>query len=731
MNFHWTQIISLDNSQNNAFEELVCQLAKKETIKNKKEFIKVGNPDGGVECYIVLDNDDEIGFQAKWFLSTPDDTQWNQVEKSLKRALDTHPKLTQYYIAIPIDRPDPRISGQRSMMEKWNEKVTKWKKFAKDNYDREIEFEYWGRSEFLERLSREENVGLKNFFFGDIDLSDKWFQEQNELAIKDLGARYTPEINVELEILENFDAISRNNQFQKQFDDSYHNLILSTHKLNLKYSEILDLTKELHTKIDILKSLYNDIHFLGILHIDINPLRQSLEEMQSLGYQISELLHDANQKEIKEQKLKSSHGYRQATQYDGQIKKVYDYLSKLSDFKDLVDAELLQLANNPFMILDGEPGIGKSHLLADIVTQRIEQNSSSILLLGQHFREDKNPWSQIRDLLQLKCNKDELLGALNAKAEAQNKRLIIFIDAINEGRGRDFWNEFLIGFIESIKKYEWLGLVLSIRSSYCDLIIPQKIIDEESIIKITHQGFEGVEYNASKLFFKNYNILQPSIPLLHPEFSNPLFLKLFCDGLNKKGLVQIPDGYEGITNIVQFFIEGIESKLLNKYPNIKSLKLLKKVIEAIINELLDKETLEYDKALEVIISISSKYGISSELLDDLIAEGLLIKNLFYDYETKEHTDAIYFAYERFADHLKVKYLFEKYLDTNNPQKSFEQEPLKNYFEENNLYYYKGMIDAMSIQLPEICNVELIDMLGQNQVTLDGFFHSLLPIFFTT
>ena len=109
--------------------------------------------------------------------------------------------------------------------------------------------------------------------------------------------------------------------------------------------------------------------------------------------------------------------------------------------------------NNPFMILDGEAGIGKSHLLADIVNERIKENSNSIFLLGQQFREDKNPWNQIFDLLQLKCNKEEFLGALNAKAESQNKILIIFIVAINEGKGSDFWNEFLISFIESIKKY--------------------------------------------------------------------------------------------------------------------------------------------------------------------------------------------------------------------------------------------------------------------------------------
>ena len=151
-NFHWTNIISLNSSQNDAFEELLCQLAKKENIKNKKEFIKVGNPDGGVECYVILNNDEEIGFQAKWFLSTPQETQWNQIEHSFETALKKHPKMVTYYVAIPQDRADPRIPNHISFMEKWDKKIEKWQKLAQDEYGREIEFIYWGSSDFITRL---------------------------------------------------------------------------------------------------------------------------------------------------------------------------------------------------------------------------------------------------------------------------------------------------------------------------------------------------------------------------------------------------------------------------------------------------------------------------------------------------------------------------------------------------------------------------------------------------
>lgn len=72
------------------------------------KFIKVGNFDGGVECYIIKENGDEIEFQAKYFLSTPQKAQFDQLDSSIKTALKKHPNLKSYYVAILIDIADPR-----------------------------------------------------------------------------------------------------------------------------------------------------------------------------------------------------------------------------------------------------------------------------------------------------------------------------------------------------------------------------------------------------------------------------------------------------------------------------------------------------------------------------------------------------------------------------------------------------------------------------------------------
>jgi hypothetical protein len=252
-------------------------------------------------------------------------------------------------------------------------------------------------------------------------------------------------------------------------------------------------------------------------------------------------------------------------------------------FEDFINSPTLVLTNKPMMLLSGEAGIGKSHLLGDIARKRLNENKACILLLGQKFTSEESPWTQIlNNLLRVKCNEHELLKALNTKAEAQSERLLFMIDAINEGKGRYFWSDHIKGFIKDFANYPWLGLVLSIRTSYEKLLTPHELISDNTAIRIVHYGFENVEYQASSFFFSQYGIEQPSIPLLHPEFSNPLFLKLFCEGLHRSEQKRIPKGYGGITSIINFFLDNVDKALSKPSLFDYQTKLVKKVINELI-----------------------------------------------------------------------------------------------------------------------------------------------------
>jgi hypothetical protein len=386
--------------------------------------------------------------------------------------------------------------------------------------------------------------------------------------------------------------------------------------------------------------------------------------------------------------------------------------SSIYEFIEFLHSTTVLLSNNPFLLLTGEAGTGKSHLLADVAVKRRERNQFSILLLGQHFTEEE-PWSQIKKQLQLNCERDTFLASLNAKAETTQSRILILIDAINEGKGKELWKNYIAGFISAVKKFPNVGVVFSVRTSYEKLLIPESLTGKNEVIKIVHYGFSHHEYEASKRFFENFGIKQPSIPLLHPEFSNPLFLKLFCEGLSKKGLHEIPDGYEGISTVLKFYLEAINSNISEKHKLPENLNITQKVIEKIASQIADADNtyIKFDDAYATVTHFAKDNSITepAQFFEDLIREGLLTKNVYWE-SGGNYFDGVYISYERFSDHLVCSYLLKNHFDKNNPTNCFVagKKLYKLLEDSNTAYYNQGVIAALSIQLPELSNIELFE-----------------------
>jgi hypothetical protein len=217
---------------------------------------------------------------------------------------------------------------------------------------------------------------------------------------------------------------------------------------------------------------------------------------------------------------------------------------------------------------------------------------------------------------------------------------------------------------------------------------------------------------------------------LHPEFQNPLFLKLFCEGINKAGLTRIPDGLQGITSIINFFVKNV-NVVLSRPKRIafsESLNLVQKSINALIKCKVDNKLryVPYELAHEVINESISSFIDKKGFIDELITEGVLSKNLFWK-EGNVYEDGVYLAYERFEDHLTVQYLLEQCHEL---EKEFKEDgKLYNYVkDENAIYRHKGLIEAFSIQVPELKGYEfynLIPDLKDKYPVVESFVESLL------
>lgn len=724
MDFGWNNIRIVETSQREAFEELVSQLARNEPPTSATKFIRKGKPDAGVECFWILENGNEIAWQAKFFTSSLDSTQWEEINKSVKTVLDKHPKLEKYIVAIPIDPPDARLEKQKSLLQKWEDHVKNWKELAKAK-GMNVDFEHWWSSDLIARLSKPENKGLTYFFFNKDEFTDEWFTEQTDSSINDLDKRYTPELNFNLEISEIFCGVGRGEKFEELISKYFDDFIIKGKKL-FSMSDDPDVSiTQAEIVFQQINQLFFETEMQGIQKIPYNVFEELITQ---LFQEIEKLEDHYFERERQLQQEKGERGYYQ--KHGDRIHRIQEFSDSTYKLENFFQSITVKLSNYPILLLSGEAGIGKSHLLGDAVRNRNLQNKPSVFVLGQHFVTDEDPWLQLLRKLDVRCSIDEFLGSLNAKAQSVGSRIIIFIDAINEGRGRFFWDKTIGSFINKILKYEWLGLVLSIRDSYKNLVFPKESAAKKIVIDHTHYGFRDVEYAASKMFFRNYGIEFPSVPLLHPEFQNPLFLKLFCEALNKSGNSKIPDGLQGITKIIDFFLGSINDRLSkpDRLNYSSSINVVKKAIDALISEIISTNSryIPYETAFELADNILAKYSKEKGLLDEMISEGILSKNLFWK-SKDEYEEGIYLAYERFEDHLKASFLIDKY---DNLEDMFSESGklfhlVKN---ENAVYLNKGLIEALSIQLPEKKEKEFykyVPHLRKSYPVVEAFVKSLL------
>lgn len=581
--------------------------------------------------------------------------------------------------------------------------------------------ELLGRLEIIPITFYEEIIS--HYSLAKIKVPYVWCIEQTKLAIKKLGNRYTPELNVELEIIKIFNGIARDELFEKQINEIFDVLIIKSKKIISNQEKLNPIFKEFNKLINQILELFKITKFIGIDPIPYNDFEVLLKKIQDQSAKIYKyLLEQKSKLEAKKEKSFNTRDYN----YD--LNRLEEFDESLFDFLEFISSATGRLSNNPILLLDGGAGMGKSHLLADIVSHRNIEGKRSLFFLGQRFVTDEDPWTQILKEIKNYSTENELLADLNAKGERNGSRVIIFIDAINEGRGRYFWRLNIINFIEQVLRNKWIGLVFSVRTSYKEYFFPKKDFPQAYLVQYTHFGFSSVIYEASKIFFFAAGIELPSIPLLHPEFQNPLFLKTFCDGLKNKGLTRIPNGLQGLTSINEFYIDSVNEKLAEKFDYPVNINLVRKAIDFIIREININNIrhIPYESSYVSLDRMLNDYTNKRGFLDELISEGLFSKNLFWKSAT-ENEEGIYLTYERFQDYLSVSLFFEKYTDI---KASFKSKGELFYLikDEQSCAMNKGLIEALSIQMPERIGKDFYEIVPEVKdcyAVVDAFVQSLL------
>lgn len=716
-----------EGTKHRAWEELSYLLAwDLDGLDAGTSMERRGTPDGGIEFSCIptgKGNGGRWAWQAK-YLFRFDASTFNQMEASFLAALDTTPDLERYTFVLPRDRS---TAGLR----KWATLVARWSKEASKRGKRKVEICFHGHSDMLKAIAQDHHAGAIRYFFDEAFLTADFFAGQVAREAANLGQRYDPSVNVETEARRIIDAACRGPRFVERitglirapgertpYIDRGNDEPVVANGLNAVDSLLGAWKPHALSAIEQLSSpgsgVFTDLTSAATV------LSEGLNEQAGLVHaRLDELDNQTRAAAVRKpagkprrRSNRPTKAEQEEAERESRRRTLWSFQSALAQVSGAVDDLLWHLRGDEVkaavggsVLLVGEAGCGKSHLVADAATERVAATLPSLLVLGQALTTGSiDP--QIVNFIGLgSLPLTEVLQAVDVAARLRGEgRALLAIDAINEGAGAELWEQQLRGFIGLLAQYRWVALVITVRDVYEHAVAPDGV---KGIIRSEHRGLAGHEEEALSRYADVYGLRLPDVPALLPEFTNPLFLRSLCQSVRGKGMTEIPRQAASLVWVFDGLIDAVDVAL--RRPGRLNYGDWERKVQAAVHAIAaamvdaDTEALPLADANDVCLQIHHETRYSHSLLNGLIVEGLLLR---------ERTDragnpaeTVRFTYQRLSDHLRA----EVVLDRNAADRDLAM-AVRMWSRSERPWAMSGVIEALVLQVPERRGKELATVL---------------------
>jgi len=587
---------------------------------------------------------------------------------------------------------------------------------------------------------------------------DRNWQKLHITKIKNkAGPRYTPELNVDLPIAEIFDGISRTKNFYYSVREHYGKLTRAFSRVSRKYEnrEAHNLYKNIKIELSQLSKSLSKIKSYDTKRIPWDQINKRIKKTNEILWK---LLGQLREEKDRVEKQKSGEVLSKpqsiSEKLGADVHYLYETQKELRIFEELSSITKAKLSNSPFLLLTGAAGAGKTHLLCDLVENRLKKELPAVLLFGEYFKTTDDPFQQIIQQIGLKeINKKKFLRLLNNAGKQSGCRAILAIDALNETKQRSFWKRNLKRVVDEIKKYPHIALVVSVRTGFEKEVITEKL--KRFFICEEHRGFEKIEWEAVSKFFKEFRLPLPEIPLLMPEFQYPLFLLMYCIAFGRKNMdlrdkpinqlkkIKPIRGHVGFTHVFEKYVKNAADQIAEKcaLPKGRNKKgeyiiwdtIIEKIAERMVNK--NDDRISEDELIDLV---KNAYPLidHGDLIKELERNLLIVKVPRYSKEKNDYDGFDFmFPFQKFSDHLIGRYIFKKFEQEFSKENKSLQTAKKFFSKRRKLGKFlanswnKGIIEALSIQCPEHLNgcelVEVAPYLKGSNVAQEAFIESLI------
>jgi hypothetical protein len=704
-----------NGEQSRAFEELSFQLLKDQVPAGTRA-IRTGNPDGGVEWYATLPDGTVWGWQAKHVKGI--DALLTAMTNSVTRVAKERPDLRKLTFVISWNlatgKSDKGGRQRKSQRQKYEDKVTTWQKTV-TGADK-ITFELVQESDLLNELAKPEHNGRRWFWWNDLVLGHDWLMQRYQQQAAAASEKYCPDLQVDVPIQEDLLALGFDQSILAAFDRLRRDVISAVGDLHVSTRDedeaAAALYKAIQNTATVLKATAgafalqagDPVAVLKPLSQQLSACAQAISAAEDyerrLAAEWRELPDDDPGKAKRPPERTSSYG-------------VHGLRTAISELESWLESSAGCSFQRRAYFLTGPAGSGKTHLLLDATRRALDASRPAVFLAGAQFGQG-NLWASIADQLGLEpVGADVLLRAMDAAGEASTKsgsRFVIFVDALNETTPADFWHSHLPMLRAAIAPYPHVALAVSCRDTYRDLVL-EGAEGSHYVIR-THPGFAEREIEATQRYFEHYGLEAPKIPLLTPEFTLPLFLRLYCESLSQTDASSIPAGHQGRVAIFERYLAAKISMVARRFrPSASSgyelnatKTQVRRVLDALLDEMsrLGRESMSTGAAETVAqASLGSSGADSTRIIGLFQEEGVLTRERLY-LGNGNYDEGVRIVFQAFADFLLLKRRLGLSIDPlNDPA-------VKSWLRDDCSW---GINEAATILFPEVYGVELPDFLG--------------------
>lgn len=624
------------------FEDLCRQLFTNENLsKKEKKYLHVNPNNAGLEADPIYDEKTKcwIGFQVKYFDNNVD---YDQIKHSAE-------KIIEYYAgrvdAVYLFCNKPLTLSAKGYVDAASILQTSG-----------ITLEPITDNAILDLVRKYPYLGL--YYFGNHTLMHEWFATHTSHMQDELGIRYNRDFNVNTSANDELSLFVQDQNAAKQINNKKTELLK---KVGAMYGErdeersyLCAVRQAVNDLPDVTtRTLQDAFGWRRLVESATAEFCDQVEEKRKkLQNQRDEQNALAHKKEgVSKEQITAA--YTECYRLDNQIKRL-NALIELPCLLEIADRDR-QLLEGDVLTVFGDPGTGKSQLLAHKTQQLIDAGRASLLLVAGIYFTAEPIHEQIMKNLRLDFSFEDLIDILEAIGEKDDCIIPIFIDALNETWNYRLWKSGLPAIIEKVKQSAMVKLVLTYRSEYEKQLIPDSVLQQMKtgdVVTLCHRGFADNSIDAVRSFLNHFNISFTPLEYFSYEMSKPLFLLLYCKTYNGEE-VSLPALYERLIEHANINIyKSMKDALINNGYS-EDDNILNPLIFEIAATMVSKNTRIISKTEINQLTFWSEYGIAPAPFLRQLEKEQILHNTVHD-----EKEIFYFAYDQMNDYFCAKAIFK-------------------------------------------------------------------------